>query len=140
MQRRIKLFSRFQDTKSHMNEFSHHGTDDDHRTLPRGSQPSTEFFSPLGFVKCHHRRHVQRFAQKSMAYLGHSGFAPDTTARLMLTRIKSSKSNGLPRISETVGLRIKSQQNGNGAFAQPWNTVKQLLLVMYRLSDKQLPF
>ncbi len=74
-----------------MNEFAHHGADNQFRRLAGSSQAFAKTLAPTGFVQGHHGRHIQRLAQEGMADLGHARLALDAAAGLVLARVEAGK-------------------------------------------------
>ena len=87
----IESISGLKDAEGDMNEFSHHGPDDQHRRFSRDSQSAAELLAPVGSVECHHGRPIERFAQECVTDFGHPRLALDARARLLLTRVESGK-------------------------------------------------
>ena len=112
-----------------MNEFSHHGPDDQHRRFSRDSQSAAEWLAPVGSVECHPGRPIERFAQECVTDFGHPRLALDARARLLLTRVESGKGDGLTGMAEAPRSGVEGQQNGEGALPEAGNAIEQTLFV-----------
>ena len=67
MQGGIEEFSGLEDAERDMDEFAHHGADDDHRDLAGGGETIPKGAAPSSFVQGNHGGHVQGLAQAGMA-------------------------------------------------------------------------
>jgi hypothetical protein len=57
----------FEDTEGDMDELAHHGAQDDHVYLAKGSQSVSEGTAPVSPCESHHGWHVEGFSQKGMS-------------------------------------------------------------------------
>ncbi len=98
-----------------MNEFAHHGANEEFGRLAGSGQAFAKAFPPIGSIERDHGRHVKRLAQESMSNLGHARLAFDATAGLMLRRIESGKGRCLAGIGKAPGMHAERQQHRDGA-------------------------
>ena len=81
----IEGLSRLEDAEGDLDEFAHHGADDDHGDLAGGGETIPKGAAPSGFVQGNHGGHVQGLAQAGMADFREAGFTahPATVASLL---------------------------------------------------------
>lgn len=72
-----------------MDEFTHHGANDEHGRLSGLTQARPEGATPGGFVEGDHCRHVEGLAQERVPHLGEPGFPMDAAPRELLARVKT---------------------------------------------------
>ena len=111
-----------------MDQFSHHGTNDEHGRLAGCSQTRAEGLAPSRFAQDHHRRHIERLTQKCLADLGHVRLSLDAAARRKIARIKAGKGDRPPHIG-MLPVGIVDPQNVKRALVQARNAIPQRLLV-----------
>ena len=81
----LKGLSRLEDAEGDLDEFAHHGADDDHGDLASGGETIPKGAAPSGFVQGDHGGHVQGLAQAGVAHFERRGLPrtllPDSCGR-----------------------------------------------------------
>jgi len=113
MKLRIEGFLRFKNAKGDMNEFAHHGTDNDLGWFSGFGQAMPECSSPGGFCGSYYGGHIQCLAQECMAGFGHVRLSVHAAARLVLVRIQVGKGRSLLGLVKTLLPTVVGQQDGN---------------------------
>jgi len=124
--------SRLEDAEGDMNEFAHHGADDDHGGLAGGGEAIPEGPTPSGLMQSDHGRHVQRLAQAGVSHFREARFAMHATPRLVLARVEAGEGGGLAGVIEPLWPAVERQEDRDGFFSQAGDGVEQVTLVFDR--------
>jgi len=115
-----------------MNEFAHHGADDDHGGLADGGEAIPEGPTPSGLVQGDQCGHVQRLAQASVSHFREAGFAAHAAPRFVLARVEAGEGGGLAGVVEPLWPAVERQENRDGFVPQAGDGVEQVTRVLDR--------
>jgi hypothetical protein len=124
----IEGLSRLEDAEGDMDEFAHHGADDDHGYLAGGSETIPKGAAPSGFVQGDRGGHVQGLARAGMADFREAGLAPHATPRFVLARVEAGEGSRLAGGVEPVRTAIERQEDRDGLIPQAGDGIEQAAL------------
>jgi hypothetical protein len=137
----IEGLSRLEDAKGDLDEFAHHGADDDHGYLAGGGEAIPKDAAPSGFVQGDHGGPVPGLAPASMARFREAGLAPHAAARLMLARVEAGEGRRWAGVVESVRTATEDRdgvlpQAGDGS--EPATLGFEVGIVVDPLADRRL--